>query len=121
MIKVYIETSVHAECVATIQDEWVYMALLPSLEKLALEWGGILTESVVDDTPTPEPITEVYLVMGVDRSADLWEVGSVPQLIRVCTSERKAKEIAEELRERYQRVEPDAYWEYYVTSKEIEL
>jgi len=117
MIKVYIETSVHAECVATIQDEWVYMALLPSLEKLALEWGGILTESVIEDTPTPEPITKVYLVMGVDSSADSWEVGSVPQLMRVCTSEQKAKEIADEL----QRVEPDAYWEYYVTTKEIEL
>ena len=63
MIKVYIETSVHAECVATIQDEWVYMALLPSLEKLALEWGGILTESVIEDTPTPEPITKVYVIM----------------------------------------------------------
>lgn len=117
MIKVYIETSVHAECVATIQDEWVYMALVPSLEKLALDWGGILTESVIEDTPKPEPITEVYLVMGVDSSADLWEVGSVPQLMRVCTSEQKAKEIADEL----QRVEPDAYWEYYVTTKEIEL
>jgi hypothetical protein len=52
MINVYIETSVHAECVATIQDEWVYMALLPAFEKLALEWGGILTESVFEDTKT---------------------------------------------------------------------
>ena len=61
MIKVYIETSVHAECVATIQDEWVYMALLPSLEKLALEWGGILTESVVDDTPSLDQIKDMSI------------------------------------------------------------
>jgi hypothetical protein len=61
MIKVYIETSVHAECVATIQDEWVYMALLPSLEKLALDWGGILTESVVDDTPSLDQIKDMSI------------------------------------------------------------
>jgi hypothetical protein len=28
------------------------MALLPSLEKMALDWGGILTESVFEDTKT---------------------------------------------------------------------
>jgi len=70
MIKVYIETSVHAECVATIQDEWVYMALVPSLEKLALEWGGILTESVIEDTKTPKAdlsdteLNEMILAVG---------------------------------------------------------
>jgi len=70
MIKVYIETSVHAECVATIQDEWVYMALVPCLEKLALEWGGILTESVIEDTPTPNAdlsdteLNEMILAVG---------------------------------------------------------
>ena len=52
MIKVYIERGVYAEDIGTIRDEWVYMKLLPCLEKLALEWGGILTESVVDDTDT---------------------------------------------------------------------
>jgi hypothetical protein len=117
MIKVYIERGVYAEDIGTIRDEWVYMKLLPCLEKLALDWGGILTESVIEDTPKPKPITEVYLVMAVDSSANSWEAESVPQLMRVCTSEQKAKEIAEEL----QRVEPDAYWEYYVTTKEIEL
>jgi hypothetical protein len=69
MIKVYIETSVHAECVATIQDEWVYMALLPSLEKLALEWGGILTESVVDDTPSLDQIKDMSINI-VDRMVE---------------------------------------------------
>jgi len=52
MINVYIETSVHAEWVATIQDEWTYMKLLPAFENLALEWGGIVTESVFEDTDT---------------------------------------------------------------------
>lgn len=117
MIHVYIEVGGHAECVATIADEWTYMALLPCFEKMAHDQGGIVTESVVDDTPKHEPITEVYLVMAVDSSANSWEVESMPQLMRVCTSEQKAKEIAEEL----QRNEPDAYWEYYVTTKEIEL
>jgi len=69
MIKVYIETSAHAECVATIQDEWVYMALLPSLEKLALEWGGILTESVVDDTPSLDQIKDMSINI-VDRMVE---------------------------------------------------
>ena len=70
MIKVYIETSSHAECVATIQDEWVYMALVPALEKLALEWGGILTESVFEDTKTPKAdlldteLSEMILAVG---------------------------------------------------------
>lgn len=53
MIHVYIEVGGHAECVATIADEWVYMALVPSLEKIALDWGGIVTESVIEDTKTP--------------------------------------------------------------------
>jgi len=52
MIKVYIEVGGHAECVATIQDEWTYMALLPCLEKMANDQGGILTESVIEDTKT---------------------------------------------------------------------
>jgi hypothetical protein len=69
MIKVYIETSVHAECVATIQDEWVYMALLPSLEKLALEWGGILTESVIEDTPSLDQIKDMSINI-VDRMVE---------------------------------------------------
>ena len=58
MINVYIETSVHAECVALIQDEWVYMALVPALEKYALENGGILTESVFEDTRTLSELVE---------------------------------------------------------------
>jgi hypothetical protein len=62
MINVYIETSVHAEWVATIQDEWTYMKLLPAFENLALEWGGIVTESVFEDTPKPCVPESVYLL-----------------------------------------------------------
>ena len=50
MINVYIEHGGHAECVATIADEWTYMALLPAFEKLAKDTNGILTESVFEDT-----------------------------------------------------------------------
>jgi hypothetical protein len=52
MIKAYIEVGGYAECVANIADEWTYMALLPCLEKLAKDRGGILTESVIEDTRT---------------------------------------------------------------------
>jgi hypothetical protein len=55
MIKAYIEVGGHAECVANIADEWTYMALLPCLEKLAKDRGGILTESVIEDTRTQCP------------------------------------------------------------------
>lgn len=50
MIKVYIEYGSTAEHVATLQDEWVYMALLPALEKLAEDNRGVLSESVFEDT-----------------------------------------------------------------------
>lgn len=55
MIKVYIEVGGHAECVANVVDEWTYMALLPCLEKMANDQGGILTESVIEDTKTQCP------------------------------------------------------------------
>ena len=116
MIKVYIETGGHAECVATIADEWTYMALLPAFEKMAHEQGGILTESVVDDTP-PKPITEVYLVMCSDSDANAWEIDSAPTILHVCIDEQRAKDIAHEL----QLTHPDSNWEYYVTTKTIEL
>lgn len=55
MINVYIEYGSTAEHVATLQDEWVYMALLPSLEKLAQDNRGTLSESVFEDTKTQCP------------------------------------------------------------------
>ncbi len=69
MIKVYIETSSHAECVATIQDEWTYMKLLPAFENLALEWGGIVTESIVEDTPSLDQIKDMSINI-VDRMVE---------------------------------------------------
>lgn len=50
MINVYIEYGSATEHVATLQDEWVYMALLPSLEKMAQDNRGVLSESVFEDT-----------------------------------------------------------------------
>jgi hypothetical protein len=108
MIKVYIETGSHAECVATIQDEWVYMALLPSLEKLALEWGGILTESIVEDTPKPCVPESVYLLMSATKH-DVYDNGSV---IKAFPTMDKAKAHMEEVELFYkeQDFEMCDYW-----------
>jgi hypothetical protein len=69
MIKVYIERGVYAEDIGTIRDEWVYMKLLPCLEKLALDWGGILTESVIEDTPSLDQIKDMSINI-VDRMVE---------------------------------------------------
>ena len=45
MIKVYFESSSHAELAATFESEEDYMACLPSLEKRALSLGMIVTET----------------------------------------------------------------------------
>lgn len=66
MVKVYIESGGYAECVATVLDEWTYMALLPAFQQLAWDRNGILTESVVDDTEfEPE---SVFIVKSEDES-----------------------------------------------------
>ena len=65
MINVYIEHGGHAECVATIADEWTYMELLPAFEQLAINNHGILTESVVD--PPPPIPTSVFMVYSEDE------------------------------------------------------
>jgi len=115
MIKVYIETSVHAECVATIQDEWVYMALLPALEKLALEWGGILTESVFEDTPNPEPITKVHILMCAVKH-DFYDNGTV---LKVFTTQEKARAHMEEMRI-YDKVTDSEMYDYWIKEHNIE-
>jgi hypothetical protein len=61
MIQVYIECGGYAECVATIADEWTYMELLPAFEQLAQKRGGILTESIIEDT------TNVFVVWSEDE------------------------------------------------------
>ena len=122
MIKVYIETGAHAECVAHIADEWTYMALLPAFEKMAYNQGGILTESVVNDTLEPQPITEVYLVMCVETDAEPWEVDSVPSILHVCTSEQTANRIIKDLElQREYSSTASPYTEYYIKTKTIEL
>ena len=60
MINVYIEYGACADHVATLQDEWVYMALLPAFQKLAEEHRGFLSESIVEDTPKPCVPDEVH-------------------------------------------------------------
>ncbi len=44
MIKVYFESSSHAELVATFESEELYMVCLPALEKKAKEQRMIVTE-----------------------------------------------------------------------------
>ena len=65
MVKVYIECGGYAECVATVSDEWTYMALLPAFQQLAKDRNGILTESVVD--PPPPIPTSVFMVYSEDE------------------------------------------------------
>jgi len=115
MINVYIETSVHAEWVATIQDEWTYMKLLPAFENLALEWGGILTESVVDDTPKPEPIAKVHILM-CSVKHDFYDNGTV---LKVFTTQEKAKAHMEEL-EIYDKVTNSEMYDYWIKEHNIE-
>lgn len=93
MIKVYIEYGSTAEHVATLQDEWVYMALLPALEKLAEANRGVLSESVVDDTDKPCIPKEVYLLMCAVKH-DGHDNGTP---IRAFATESKAKAYMEEM------------------------
>jgi hypothetical protein len=49
MIRVYFESSSHAELVATFETEELYMECLPALEKEAERMDMILTESMLDE------------------------------------------------------------------------
>ncbi len=46
MIRVYFESNAHAELVATFESEELYMACLPTLERLAGDSGMIVTETI---------------------------------------------------------------------------
>lgn len=49
LVKVYFETSSHAELVAIFDDEDTYIACLPALEKLRKKHGfDLVTESIID-------------------------------------------------------------------------
>lgn len=50
MIKVYFESGIHAECVATFEQESVYMACLPALQEEANKIGCFVTESTEECT-----------------------------------------------------------------------
>ena len=93
MINVYIEYGGCADHVATLQDEWVYMALLPALEKLAEDNRGTLSESVFEDTRTPCIPEKMYLLMCAVKH-DFHDNGTV---IRVFATESKAKAYKEEM------------------------
>ena len=49
MIRVYFESSSHAELVATFEAEELYMLCLPELEKEAERMDMIVTESMLDE------------------------------------------------------------------------
>ncbi|MAN61380.1 MAG: hypothetical protein CMI60_05460 [Parvibaculum sp.] len=49
MIRVYFESSSHAELVATFETEELYMLCLPELEKEAERMDMIVTESMLDE------------------------------------------------------------------------
>lgn len=44
MIKVYFESGIHAECVATFEHEHIYIACLPALEEEAKKIRCFVTE-----------------------------------------------------------------------------
>lgn len=49
MIRVYFESSSHAELVATFETEELYMLCLPELEREAESMRMIVTESMLDE------------------------------------------------------------------------
>ena len=102
MINVYIEYGACADHVATLQDEWVYMALLPAFQKLAEEHRGFLSESIVEDTPRPD---EVYLVICHDDE----DVCSGFTVMHVCSTMERANELANIL---YVSNRSEKYWVY---------
>ncbi len=46
LINVYFESNTHAELIAQFNNEEIYMACVPALEKLAEQTNVFLTESV---------------------------------------------------------------------------
>jgi hypothetical protein len=109
MIKVYIEYGSATDHVATLQDEWVYMALLPAFEKLAKEHRGTLSESVFEDTPKPEPITKVHILM-CSVKHDFHDDGTI---LKVFDTQEKAKAHREEL-EIYDKVTDSEMYDYWI-------
>jgi len=57
MVKVYFESKAHAELVAYFDSEEIYLACLPSLEKLAKKSRMFVTESIIDENTIDELVT----------------------------------------------------------------
>jgi hypothetical protein len=91
------------------------MALLPSFEKLALEWGGILTESIVEDTPEPCIPESVYLLMSATKH-DVYDNGTV---LKVFTTQEKARAHMEEMRI-YDKVTDSEMYDYWIKEHKYE-
>jgi hypothetical protein len=115
MINVYIEYGSATDHVATLQDEWVYMALLPAFEKMAQDNRGVLSESVFEDTPKPEPITKVYILM-CSVKHDFHDDGTI---LKVFDTQDKARAHMEEL-EIYDKVTDSEMYDYWIKEYNIE-
>jgi hypothetical protein len=115
MINLYIEYGSATDHVATLQDEWVYMALLPAFEKMAQDNRGVLSESVFEDTPKPEPITKVHILM-CSVKHDFHDDGTI---LKVFTTQEKARAHMEEL-EIYDKVTDSEMYDYWIKEYNIE-
>ena len=115
MINVYIEYGGCADHVATLQDEWVYMALLPAFQKLAEEHRGVLSESIVEDTPKPCVPESVYLLMSATKH-DVHDNGSV---MKVFATIEKARKVIEEMELFYKEQDFEMY-DYWIKEHKYE-
>jgi len=86
MIKVFFETPnfTYCELVGTFENEALYMACLPSLEKVAKEHGYIVTESLQDNDPLEE--ARILLKSAGYYTDNLWNIQDVKGNFK-CTDE----------------------------------
>ena len=113
MINVYIEYGACADHVATLQDEWVYMALLPAFQKLAEEHRGFLSESIVEDTPKPCVPESVYLLMSATKH-DVHD-----SVMKVFATIEKARKVIEEMELFYKEQDFEMY-DYWIKEHKYE-
>ncbi len=73
MINVYFESDKHAECVLTVRNEEIYMAILPSLMKMAKKHRCIVTETVVstDSKTYDKVVMDALFVKWMDKAEEL--------------------------------------------------
>lgn len=89
MIKVYFESSSHAELIATFETEELYMTCLPALEAKAKEARMKVTEAIEDDIEHAKEVLrhEGYYVN------NLWHIRDVQNKYKC--SDNKAIEVLE--------------------------